>query len=125
MSFCSCRRSALAGRTSPRASSMSTSPRGDVLIELARGKDIPSGKLYEYIAARRPILAAVPPDGAAANLIRETGLGIVVAPDDVDGLRQALDAFVQQWKHGDLPVTSLTHNLKATPSRTLRTEHLC
>ncbi len=90
----------------------------------ARGKDIPSGKLYEYIAARRPILAAVPPDGAAANLIRETGLGIVVAPDDVDGLRQALDAFVQQWKHGELADTSLADDVKANLSRRARTEEL-
>ena len=44
-----------------------------------RGKGVLSGKVFEYIAAGRPILAAVPPDGAAADLIRETGAGIVAA----------------------------------------------
>ena len=48
------------------------------------------GKVYEYIAAGRPILAVVPPDGAAAELVRETGAGVVVAPDDVEGIRDAL-----------------------------------
>ena len=38
-----------------------------------RGKGVLSGKVFEYLAAERPILAAVPPDGAAAALIRETG----------------------------------------------------
>ena len=45
-----------------------------------RGRAVLSAKVFEYLAAERPILAAVPPDGAAADLIRETGAGIVVAP---------------------------------------------
>ena len=44
-----------------------------------RGKGVLSGKVFEYVAVGRPILAAVPPDGAAAELIRETGAGIVAA----------------------------------------------
>ncbi len=44
-----------------------------------------SGKVFEYLAAERPILAVVPPDGAAAALIRETGAGVVAPPDDVGG----------------------------------------
>ena len=42
-----------------------------------RGKGVLSGKVFEYLAAERPILAAVPPDGAAAELIGETGAGVV------------------------------------------------
>src|SRR5829696_3250256 len=38
-----------------------------------RGRGVLSGKVFEYLAAERPILAAVPPDGAAAALLRETG----------------------------------------------------
>ena len=52
-----------------------------------------SGKVFEYVAVGRPILAAVPPDGAAAELIRETGAGIVAPPDDVDAIRAALTSF--------------------------------
>ena len=52
-----------------------------------RGKGVLSGKVFEYLAAERPILALVPPDGAAASLIDETGAGVVVAPEDVAGDR--------------------------------------
>ncbi len=38
-----------------------------------RGKGVLSGKVFEYLAAERPILAVVPPDGAAAELIRARG----------------------------------------------------
>ena len=55
------------------------------------GKGVLSGKVFEYLAAGRPILAVVPPDGAAAELIRETRAGTVVAPNDVDGIRTALE----------------------------------
>src|SRR5207249_6968796 len=62
-----------------------------------RGKGVLSGKVFEYLAAERPILAAVPPDGAAAELIRETGAGVVVDPEDVDGLAQALRDLHVEW----------------------------
>jgi hypothetical protein len=35
-----------------------------------RGDPVLPGKIFEYLAAERPILASVPPDGAAARLIR-------------------------------------------------------
>jgi len=41
---------------------------------------IPS-KLFEYIAARRPIIGFFP-EGEAANLIRNTGTGIVISKDE-------------------------------------------
>ena len=44
-----------------------------------RGRGVLSGKVFEYLAAERPILAVVPPDGAAAELIREVGNGVVAA----------------------------------------------
>jgi glycosyltransferase involved in cell wall biosynthesis len=90
----------------------------------ARGKDIPSGKLYEYLAAQRPILAAVPPDGAAADLIREAGAGIVVAPDDIDGIEAALRQLVHAWRHGELAATALPADLKTRISRESRVEEL-
>ena len=66
----------------PRSTSLALQRDSEALLLLipdagGRGKGVLSGKVFEYIAARRPILAAVPPDGAAADLIRETGAGIV------------------------------------------------
>ena len=61
-----------------------------------------SGKVFEYLASCRPMLAAVPPDGAAADLIRATGAGVVAAPDDVDALREALVGLDRRFRNGGL-----------------------
>lgn len=50
-----------------------------------------SGKVYEYTAARRPILALVPPNSAAiVNYLKATGAGIWAAIDDVDDIMSKL-----------------------------------
>lgn len=89
-----------------------------------RGKDVPSGKLFEYLAAGRPILAAVPPDGAAAALIRETRAGVVVPPDDPDALAAALNRMVDDWRAGSLAVPEMTPECKHRLSRTTRAQEL-
>jgi glycosyltransferase involved in cell wall biosynthesis len=89
-----------------------------------RGRVVPSGKIFEYLAAERPILAAVPPDGAAADLVRETGSGIVVAPDDVKGLREALLGLHARWRAGKLADGSLSPEQRKRLSRETRVEEL-
>jgi glycosyltransferase involved in cell wall biosynthesis len=89
-----------------------------------RGKGVLSGKVFEYLAAERPILAAVPPDGAAAQLIRETGAGVVVAPDDVEGLTAALRDLHSRWRDGTLGATGLSDEWHAKVSRRARVEEL-
>src|SRR5262249_56590326 len=78
----------------PRRTSLELQRDSEALLLLipdagGRGKGVLSGKVFEYLAAERPILAAVPPDGAAAGLVRDAGAGVVVAPDDVDGMEAA------------------------------------
>jgi glycosyltransferase involved in cell wall biosynthesis len=87
-----------------------------------RGRGVLSGKVFEYLAAGRPILAAVPPDGAAANLIRETGAGVVVAPDDVAGMRAALESLHSEYVNGGLPAIVLPEDVKRSLSRQTRVE---
>jgi glycosyltransferase involved in cell wall biosynthesis len=70
--------------------------------EGGRGLDVPSGKLYEYLAARRPILASVPLEGAAAELVRAAGAGVVVPPEDGEAIRAALTEMIERWQRGEL-----------------------
>jgi glycosyltransferase involved in cell wall biosynthesis len=65
-----------------------------------RGDTILSGKVFEYIASRRPILASVPPAGAAANLLRSLAAGEVVGPEDTEAIASALERLVDRWKNG-------------------------
>jgi glycosyltransferase involved in cell wall biosynthesis len=89
-----------------------------------RGKGVLSGKVFEYLAAGRPILAAVPPEGAAASLIRETGAGTVVAPDDVAGLRAALEELHSRFLDGGLPSVQLDEDVRSRLLRQARVEEL-
>jgi glycosyltransferase involved in cell wall biosynthesis len=89
-----------------------------------RGKGVLSGKVFEYLAAGRPILAAVPPDGAAAALIRETRSGTVVAPDDVDGIRVALEVLHARFLDGGVPAVELSEKTRDRLSRRTRVEEM-
>jgi glycosyltransferase involved in cell wall biosynthesis len=114
---------------SPRRRSLELQRESDVLLLLLpdvgeRGRDVPSGKLYEYFAARRPILAAVPPKGTAADLIREARAGTVVPPDDVEALRESILKFAADWRHGGLPDLELPPKLEQRISRKERVREL-
>ena len=89
-----------------------------------RGKGVLSGKVYEYLAAERPLLAAIPTDGAAAKLIREVGAGIVVAPDDVAGMKEALAGLERRWRAGALAGTPLAPDQRDRLSRQTRVAEL-
>ncbi len=89
-----------------------------------RGRAVLSGKVFEYLAAERPILAAVPPDGEAARLLRETGAGIVVGSEDVAGIRAALEGLVARWRAGRLNGTVLSADQRDRLSRRARAEEL-
>jgi glycosyltransferase involved in cell wall biosynthesis len=89
-----------------------------------RGRGVVTGKIFEYLAAERPILAAVPPDGAAAQLVRDTGAGVVVPSDDVDGLREALVDLHRRWREGTLDGTPLSPEWRERLSRSGRVEEL-
>jgi glycosyltransferase involved in cell wall biosynthesis len=113
----------------PRRESLALQRDSDALLLLipdagGRGQGVLSGKVFEYLAAERPILAAVPPDGAAAELVRETGAGVVVAPDDVPGLTAALTDLHARWSEGTLDGTPLSPEARERLGRGARVEEL-
>jgi glycosyltransferase involved in cell wall biosynthesis len=89
-----------------------------------RGRGVLSGKVFEYLAAGRPILAVVPPDGAAAELLRKTGAGVVVAPDDIDGIARELEAMRDRWRAGELEPVGLPEEWRSRLSRRARVQEL-
>jgi len=113
----------------PRRKSLELQRDSEVLLLLipeagGRGKGVLSGKVFEYLAAERPILALVPPDGAAADLIRNADAGVVVAPDDVDGIAAALRELHTRWLAGGLEEAPLASEWKARVSRRARVQEL-
>jgi glycosyltransferase involved in cell wall biosynthesis len=65
---------------------------------------VPS-KVYEYLAAGRPILALAP-EGAVAQLIREANAGLIVGVDDVNGIRDSIATLYAKWSQGRLAFAS-------------------
>jgi glycosyltransferase involved in cell wall biosynthesis len=111
----------------PRRRSLELQRDSEVLLLLipdagGRGKGVLSGKVFEYLAADRPILAVVPPDGAAAELILAAKAGVVVAPDDVDGIAVALRDFHAQWQAGTLDLPALSDEWRTKVSRRSRVQ---
>jgi hypothetical protein len=70
------------------------------------------------------VLAVVPPDGAAAELVRDTGAGLVAGSDDVDGIRDALVELHTRWREGRLDGPPLSAAWRERLSRASRVEEL-
>jgi glycosyltransferase involved in cell wall biosynthesis len=84
----------------PRAQALALQRRARALLLLTSDASCEAtGKLYEYLASGRPILALAA-GNEAARIIRETGTGVAVAPRDVKAitaaLRQAIDGELER-----------------------------
>jgi len=62
----------------------------DVLLLIATGSGSHAGKLFDYLATGKPILALSPPQGEIGELLRATRAGICVDPWDVAAITKAL-----------------------------------
>ena len=68
----------------------------------ARG--ILTGKFYEYLAAKRPILGVGPTDGDAAAVLHETGGGVMVDFLDQKATKQCILDYYTKYKSNTLNV---------------------
>jgi glycosyltransferase involved in cell wall biosynthesis len=89
-----------------------------------RGDTVLTGKVFEYIASGRPILASVPPAGAAANLIRGIDAGEVVDSDDVEAISAALEAMIDRRATTGLPDLLHSSQVRERLSRRSRAREL-
>lgn len=61
-------------------------------------------KLFEYLAAKRPVLAIGNPDGDAAKIIRETQAGVVADFKDIEAIKSAVLLMYKQFQQNTLRV---------------------
>lgn len=73
-------------------------------------KGILTGKLFEYLSAKRPILAIGPEDGDLADVIEDTNAGVIVDFDNDDKLSSEILKLYHQYKKGNLEVDSKNTN---------------
>ncbi len=74
----------------------------DVLLLLitllgSKGKEILTGKIFEYLASKKPIIAIVPQDGLASELIQKLDAGIIIPPRNVNLVKEAIIKFYNLW----------------------------
>ncbi len=60
------------------------------------------GKLFEYLGARRPVLAAVVPGSEMEDLISAHGDGRLVVPNESAAFRSELERLLQEHRRGEL-----------------------
>jgi hypothetical protein len=60
------------------------------------------GKLFEYLAARRPILCLQPVQSDVADILTETGAGTACLYEDADAIKAALLELYAKYEAGQL-----------------------
>ena len=97
-----------------------------LLLAIPRGasaKGVITGKIFEYLASGRPVLALGPPDGDAADILRTTSGGEMYAHDDVDGVTAAIRRHYSAWESGE-PLGGATRTAAAPYSRRAQAREL-
>ena len=90
-----------------------------------RGKGVLSGKVFEYLAAERPILARRPARRCCRGPAPRPGSGPVVAPEDVAGLRRrAPSTCTDAGATGTLEPPALTAEQRDRVDRQARVREL-
>ena len=69
-------------------------------------KGILTGKFFEYLAAKRPVLAVGPTDGDVADVLSQSQAGIMVDFDDFAATKQAILTYYQKFQKSALTVNS-------------------
>ena len=63
-----------------------------------------TGKIFEYLALRRPILALAPEKSGATKLIKKLKVGEVVNPENKLEIKKTLLKMYQKWLKNDLTI---------------------
>jgi glycosyltransferase involved in cell wall biosynthesis len=79
-----------------------------LIPNVKNNKGILTGKLFEYLAAKRPILALGPEEGDLATILKESNAGVVVAYDNQEKLKLEIYKSYQAYKENCLGVSSIS-----------------
>lgn len=75
-----------------------------ILPSVRGGESDTTAKIYECLGSGRPVLGAVPPEGAAAAVLRAHEGVSICAPDDVESIAAAIRDWYGRWLMGDMGV---------------------
>ncbi len=70
---------------------------------------VATGKLFEYMGTGKFILACVPENGAAAQILKKYKAYLIVEPEDVDGIKKAIYNIYEMYVSGELPAGDINY----------------
>ena len=66
------------------------------------------GKVFEHLRARKPILALLP-EGACRDFLAQLGVGEIIEPQDIAGIKKKLWELFSEWQRGGILRYELTN----------------
>lgn len=89
----------------PHVQTVAEQRNANVLLLLLRhepeyAKAVP-GKIFEYFAARRPVLGIGEPDSASGRMLKDSGAGAMYDWDDAEAIRRCIDAAWDRHLRGE------------------------
>ncbi len=72
-----------------------------------------TGKLFEYMATKKPVAAIIPEKGSAAELVKKTKIGFVSDTNNVLSIKQNLLDYYNSWLKGQLLINPDEEVIKA------------
>ena len=84
----------------PRARALGLQQAADGLLLIPGDAGATTAKVYEYLAARKPIFAVTEQDGVAAELLRAAGDHTIAETGDAESLARALEKYLERWTGG-------------------------
>ncbi|WP_196017176.1 hypothetical protein, partial [Alistipes senegalensis] len=73
-----------------------------VMIHASGRKGVYSGKVFDYLATNKPILALYDPNDVVGDLLAKTKSGIVVDEDDYEGIKSSILQCYGIWKNHEV-----------------------
>jgi glycosyltransferase involved in cell wall biosynthesis len=93
-----------------------------LLLTMTNEISVP-GKLYEYMATGKPILAITPAGSEVDRVLRETCCGLSAPPDDPEGIKAMLRLAFAAWRKGEPLIVPRADLIRRYDRRRLVTEY--
>jgi hypothetical protein len=77
-----------------------------LIPDTPENKGILTGKLFEYLGSKKPIIGIGPQNGDAAKIISECNAGKMISFEDVKELSKYLNFLYEQWESNQLPISN-------------------
>ncbi len=78
-----------------------------LINDVPSAKGIITGKIFEYLQAKRPILAIAPKNGDLAQILENTNTGFTIDFNDKITLKKTILSLYHEYKNGALEVNSM------------------